>query len=229
MPAHNEEAYLATAVNEVVGALRERSQPFELLIVENGSTDATAVLARSLAAEVAEVRTLSLPEPDYGHALRTGFLEAAGELVAIFDVDFYDLGFLAQAVAMIEGPDGPDVVVGSKRAEGARDTRDWTRRLVTATFGLVLRAGFGLRASDTHGIKVARRAPLKDIAAICRSGTDLFDTELVLRAERAGLQVTELPVLVEQRRPSRSGIARRIPRTIVGLTRLRLALWRDRR
>lgn len=229
IPAHNEEDYLATAVEEIATALRSGGDPFEVLVVENGSTDATAAVANDLAGRHPEVRVLHLPDADYGGALRTGFLEAAGDLVAIFDVDYYDLDFLARAVTMIHDPDGPDVVVGSKRASGAVDNRAVARRLVTATFGFVLHHGFGLRASDTHGIKVARRAPLKDIAGICRAGTDLFDTELVLRAERSGLQVDELPVTVEQRRPSRSSIVRRIPRTVVGLARLRLALWRDDR
>lgn len=227
VPAHNEEAYLEPAVRELVDGLRSRSRPFELLVVENGSTDATASIAGRLAAEIPEMRTLSLATADYGGALRSGFLQATGELVAAFDVDFYDLDFMDRAAAQIEAPGGPDVVVGSKRAEGSVDARAWSRRLVTAVFGGILRYGFGLKVSDTHGIKVARRAPLEGIASRCRAGTDLFDTELVLRAERAGLAVAELPVTVEQRRPSRSSIATRIPRTIVGLTRMKLALRRE--
>jgi hypothetical protein len=49
----------------------------------------------------------------------------------------------------------------------------------------------------------------------------------VLRAERAGLPTVELPVVVVERRPSRSSIARRVPRTVWGLVRLRVLLWRD--
>lgn len=226
MPAHNEEEYLITAVLDVLAGLRAGGRAFEILVVENGSSDGTLALARSLETEHDEVRVLSLPDPDYGAALRRGFLEAHGDLVAIFDVDFYDLAFLSEAADLIEARDGPDIVVGSKRAEGAVDGRMWTRRAITAAFGAVLRVGFGLNVSDTHGIKVARRAPLESIAAGCHAGTDLFDTELVLRAERAGLRVDEIPVRVEQRRPSRSSIGRRIPRTVVGLARLRVALWR---
>ncbi|MFN2505606.1 MAG: glycosyltransferase [Acidimicrobiales bacterium] len=229
MPAHNEEGLLDASVRDVAEALRARGHQFEIVIVENGSTDATAEISRRLAAEVPEVRALSLPDPDYGRALRTGFLDAAGDLVVIFDVDYYEFDFLDRAMAAVEGPDGPDIVIGSKRGEGSVDTRAWQRRLITTVFSSILRFGFGLKVSDTHGIKVVRRAPLKDVAAACRYGTDLFDTELVLRAERAGLKVTEIPVLVEERRPSRSGIARRIPRTVYGLTRLRLALWRESR
>jgi glycosyltransferase involved in cell wall biosynthesis len=228
MPAHNEEGLLETSVRDVTEQLRARNRQFELVVVENGSTDDTAAIATRLAQEVPEVRALTFPRPDYGGALRTGFLEARGDLVVIFDVDFYEFAFLDKAVDALEQPNGPDVVIGSKRGEGSVDTRAWSRRLVTSVFSQILRVGFGLHVSDTHGIKVVRRAPLKDVAAACRYGTDLFDTELVLRAERAGLKVTEIPVVVEERRPSRTGIARRVPRTLWGLTRLRVALWRER-
>jgi hypothetical protein len=78
-------------------------------------------------------------------------------------------------------------------------------------------------------MKALRRANVDRIARRCRFGTDLFDTELVLRAERAGLAIAELPVSVEERRPSRTPIWRRVPRTLVGLARLRLTLWREAR
>ena len=64
------------------------------------------------------------------------------------------------------------------------------------------------------------------LARACHNGTDLFDTELILRAERAGLVTVELPVVVVERRPPRSSIWRRVPRTLVGLLRLRIQLWR---
>ena len=227
MPAHDEEAYLRPAVRDVAAGLRARGHPFEIVVVENGSTDATAAVARDLAEEVPELRVLTLDRADYGGALREGFLAARGEMVGIFDVDYYDLDFLDRAVEVVAGPDGPAIVVASKRGEGAVDTRGWPRRLVTSVFGTVLRLGFGLQVSDTHGMKVLRRAPLVELARISRFGTDLFDTELVLRAQRAGLAAREIPVTVEETRPSRTSIVRRIPRTVAGLARLRLALWRE--
>lgn len=227
MPAHDEEAFLAPAVREVTGGMRSRG-PFELIVVENGSTDATADVAKALLDEIPELRVLSLGTADYGKALRMGFLAATGEIAAFFDVDYYDLGFLDRAVALMDRPDGPAVVVGSKRGAGAIDTRPWLRRMVTLVFSTILRVGFGLGVSDTHGMKVLSRAPLVPLAEACRFGTDLFDTELILRAERAGLRAGEVPVVVQELRPSRSSIARRIPRTMANLVRLRVALWQDR-
>lgn len=227
MPAHDEEGFLASAVRDVAEGMRSRGQ-FEVVVVENGSTDSTAEVAKGLQEEIPELRVLSLGVADYGKALRSGFLAARGDIAVFFDVDYYDLGFLDRAIALMEAPDGPAVVVGSKRGEGAVDTRPWLRRMVTLVFSTILRVGFGLGVSDTHGMKVLRREPLVPLAEACRFGTDLFDTELILRAERAGLRAGEVPVVVQELRPSRSSIARRIPRTIANLVRLRAALWQER-
>jgi glycosyltransferase involved in cell wall biosynthesis len=219
---------LEESVREVVDGLQKRGRPFEVVVVENGSTDDTAAIANRLAGEIPELRTLSLPEPDYGRALRAGLLAAVGDVVVNFDVDFCDLDFLDRAVPMVEAPGGPAVVVGSKRIAGAADTRNWQRRLVTGVFSTLLRIGFGLSVSDTHGVKAMRREAVAPLARHCRFGQDLFDTELILRSERAGQRTGEIPVEVVEKRPARSSIRARIPRTIKGLVALRLTLWRER-
>lgn len=226
MPAFDEVELLESSVRAVSGGLGGREKGFELIVVENGSTDGTVALADRMAADVPEVRSEHLPTADYGAALRHGIALAAGDVIATFDVDYYDLAFLDRGLALLDGPDPPAIVVASKRATGAQDTRKWTRRVVTAVFTRLLHLGFGLRVSDTHGMKVLRADVVVPLARRCRFGADLFDTELVLRAERAGHRVAELPVLVEERRPSRTPIWRRAPRALAGLMRLRIALWR---
>lgn len=224
VPAHNERDELEPMLLELIGDLRSSDRRFEVIVVENGSSDGTLALANDLAQKFAELRVLVSPAADYGRALRAGILTARGVFVVTFDVDFYSLAFLDDAVALLEPVGGPVVVVGSKRAPGADDTRSLGRRAVTAVFTTILRLGFGLRVSDTHGIKAYRREPIAPIVEQCTFGTDLFDTELILRAERAGLSVAELPVRVKEQRPPRSSILRRIPRSIIGLVRLRMHL-----
>ena len=224
MPAHNEAGYLEPAVKSVVTGLAGRG-PFEVIVVENGSVDSTAAEADSLAADYGEVRVRRLAEADYGAALRAGFLAASGEIVVNFDVDLVDMDFLDRAVGAMAARPELSVLVGTKRGPGAEDRRSPARRLVTATFSAVLRTGFGLRISDTHGLKALRREPLLALVEQCRSGQDIFDTELIIRAERAGLVVDQIPVAVTDTRPPRTPIVRRIPRTLAGLGRL----WVDLR
>jgi glycosyltransferase involved in cell wall biosynthesis len=228
MPAYNEATIIERSLAELLGGLRARGEPFEIVVVENGSTDDTMRRARRIAAANPEVRVFHHDQADYGNALRRGLLEARGPIIVNFDCDYYDLGFVARAVDRIRENDRPAIVVGSKRAEGADDRRHWSRRFVTATFSTLLRVGFGLEVTDTHGMKALVREPLLPVVAQCRYGRDLFDTELILRAERAGLVVAEIPVDVEELRPARTSIARRIPRTLSGLTRLWFALRASR-
>lgn len=228
MPAHNERDFLADSVHEVVEGLRTRQVPFELLVIENGSVDGTRELAETLAAAHDELRVDALPDADYGAALRRGLLAASGGVVVNFDVDYYDLDFLADAVSMLEAAsDPPAIIVGSKRAPGASDQRAWPRRFVTWGFTTLLHLLFGLRVSDTHGMKAMRREAVVPLAERCRFDADLFDTELVIRAERAGLLVAETPVSVSERRPSRTSIVLRATRSLWGLARLRVVLWRE--
>jgi glycosyltransferase involved in cell wall biosynthesis len=228
MPAHNERDYLEPAVSRVVDGLRTRGGAFEVIICENGSTDGTVAVAREAAERYDEVSLISLPVPDYGQALRAGFLAATGDLVVNFDMDYVDLDFLDDALRLLKTEGGPVAVVGSKRSRGAHDRRSPGRRMVTAVFSLILRFGFRLGVSDTHGMKLLERAPLEPVVRATRFGADLFDTELIIRAERAGLTVAELPVTVQETRPPRSSIVKRIPRSLAGLLRLRIALWRER-
>ncbi|MFM7617723.1 MAG: glycosyltransferase [Actinomycetes bacterium] len=232
LPAFNEASMLEATVRDVVGGFRARGDAFEVHVVENGSTDDTSAVARRLEAEWPEVRVASLGYADYGDALRAGLLASRGEVAVIFDVDYYDLAFASAAIEVLDAspePTGPVVVVGSKRAPGARDERIVLRRLATAIFSGILRGLFGLSLSDTHGMKVLSLVALRPVVPECRCGADLFDTELIIRAERVGYRVAEIPVVVRELRPSRTSILRRVPRTLGGLIRLRRLLGRPPR
>lgn len=229
MPAFNEAEILGTSLKAVVDGLRARGDDFEVLVVENGSTDETLVIAQQIASELPEVRVEHRDDADYGRALRSGVLDATGVVVVNFDVDYFDLDFLDAAVGQVLSNGGPAIVVGSKRAVGATDARDPLRKLATGVFATILRIAFGLRVSDTHGIKAMRRTIVEPYARVSTFGHDLFDTELILRVERAGLRTAEIPVEVHELRPARSSFLSRVPRTLRGLCRLRWALWKTSR
>lgn len=226
VPIHNEAGFLPEALPRLRAALDRVGPGTTAILAENGSTDDTAGVAARLAGDDRRIMVLRLPTPDYGAAMRDAFLAAHSEWVANVDIDYFSAEFLSAALALA---DEADVVLASKRAPGAVDRRGPIRRLATYTFNLLLRMLLGSRVSDTHGMKVIRSTVIAEIAPLVTSTKDLFDTELVIRAERAGYRIKEIPAVVEELRTTRSSLFKRVPRTLRGLWRIRRTLRAEAR
>ena len=224
IPVHNESGFMRPALDQIRREVDLVATGYRIILVENGSTDDTYAEAERLAGDDPRLRVLTLAQADYGLAIRTG-MEAAGSdgWLVLFDIDYYSGPFLAR-VCELDGE--ADVVIASKRAPGSLDRRPWIRRLATRVFNLLLRTVVGSALSDTHGIKALRASVAQELLPAVRSTKDLFDTELILRAERAGYRIAEVPVVVEELREARSSLIRRIPRTLRGLLSLRSNLGR---
>ena len=226
MPIHNEAGFLPEALPRLLSVLDGVDADADVILAENGSTDDTAAVAERLATADRRVAVLRLPTPDYGAAMRDGFLAARGEWIANVDIDYFSGEFLTAALSLA---DEADVVLASKRAPGADDRRSIVRRLGTLVFNVLLRVLLGSHVSDTHGMKVIRRTVVTAIAPRVTSTKDLFDTELVVRAERAGHRIREIPAVVAELRETRSSLFKRVPRTVRGLLRIRRALRAEER
>jgi glycosyltransferase involved in cell wall biosynthesis len=226
IPVHNEAECLESEVAELVGEMEARGVDYEILLAENGSSDATPALAESLAVANPRIQALRVPIPDYGEAMKQGMLTGRGEFVVNFDIDFHDVRFMLAAGEILASTDA-GIVVGSKLMKGAEDRRSPVRHLISWGFTTILRILFDPRMDDTHGMKALRRDVVQRLAPQTVLTTDVFDTELIIRARRAGIPVRAIPVRVEEKRKARSSIVRRIPRTVKNLLRLRLVLWRE--
>jgi glycosyltransferase involved in cell wall biosynthesis len=223
IPIHNEEEILVSTTEAVLNGFREMKEVYlsDLILSENGSRDRTRELAGRLAADHREIKVIISDRADYGAAMRRGFQAARGDCIVNFDADYYDFEFLRAALKV-----PADIVIAAKNIEGSADARVLVRRMGSRCFAWLVRRLLGVRTTETHGIKLYRRKAIEDVLEQVRSNKDLFDTELVARAELAGLKVVELPIATKEMRHSRSGILRRIPRTLLGLLLLRRRLRR---
>ena len=227
IPVYRERGFLESSLSNLVGAMDQQQFSYEILLVEQYSDDATIDESRSIARRFPAVRHTLLPYPDFGLAMREGMLAARGDLIVNFDIDYWDVTFVRMCLATMLDFD-IDLVIGSKNARLSVDNRAFSRRLISQAFRLVLQTVFGLRVSDTHGIKAWRRTPklLEQIRA-CHFTRDVFDTELVIRGERAGFRLLELPVTVAEQRRPRSSIFTRVPGAASNLLRLYFILLRE--
>ena len=219
IPVYNEEAILHAAVVD----LRERLKPldfdYELILAENGSNDRTVAIAGELQGKYPEVRSLSVGTPDYGKALRHGILEARGTYVLCDEIDLCDTTFHKSAVALLDEGDA-EMVIGSKLIGGAEAERPFVRHAASIVYTSLLRSLLGFRGTDTHGLKAFRRDRLLPIVSACLVDKDVFSSELVIRAYRAGVRVVEIPIRVMEKRPPSINLFKRVPNVMKSLARL---------
>jgi glycosyltransferase involved in cell wall biosynthesis len=192
-----------------------KDSTWEVVLVENGSRDNSWQICKELYQSYTKKITIyQLHRSSYGQALRLGIIKARHEILVIYNVDFWDVDFLKQALALI---DICDIVVGSKTLIAAQDHRPWYRRQTSYWFNVFLRMIYNFPGTDTHGLKVLKAGPIVPLAKKCYDLDELFDTQLVLRGCRKGLVYTELPVTVREIRPSRYSHLKRIYNVIKDL------------
>jgi len=219
IPIFNEEGILHAAVVDLISRLAELRWSYEILLSENGSTDRTVAIAEELSQKFPEVQIHSLGAPNYGKAMRQGILRARGEYVVCDEIDLCDTDFYARALEVLEARQA-DLVVGSKVMAGAEDRRPFLRHAATLVINGMLRVLVGFHGTDTHGLKAFRREALLPVAHQCVVDRDLFASEFVIRAERSGLRVVEIPVHIVEKRPPSVNLLKRVPKVLRDIARL---------
>jgi dolichyl-phosphate beta-glucosyltransferase len=200
LPCFNEAGRLPATLAAYLAHLPDGPDAVEVLVVDDGSTDATARIARAVAARDARVRVLrSRPNHGKGFAVRTGMLAAAGNLLVFTDADgAYGPADLERVVrALVAAP----VAIGTR---GPDATAPLARRLASRAFNHALQLLSDLPFADTQcGLKGFRREAAHQLFGRARVDGFAFDVELLLLARRLGLAVAEVPVCAQARFGSR--------------------------
>ncbi len=219
IPVYNEASIVASAVGELARALDARGLTWEMVLAENGSRDETPQILEGLSAADPRVRWLHVQRPNYGAALKAGLLAARGTLVVCDEIDLGDLHFYDAALEVLKDP-SVDLVVGSKAAKGAVDRRPLVRRVATRVHNGLLRLLLDFQGTDTHGLKAFRRERLLPVVTACVVDRDVFASELVIRAWRAGLQVLEIPIELREKRKPTVHLYKRVPNVLRNVVKL---------
>jgi len=224
VPIYNEEEILIDSCNKIYKICKKMGLDFEIIFSENGSTDKTLALINDFSSGRPECKVISDNLANYGVALRNGFKEAKNEIIISFDIDYFSEQFLIDSLSLEKKF---SAITASKRLSDSQDGRKIIRRIATNFFVLILKILFQTSMSDTHGMKGIRRSSCEKQIQNVVSTQDLFDTELLLRIERSGGNIYEVPAMVNEIRPSVSVIYSRIPRTLYSLIKLRIQLFKE--
>jgi glycosyltransferase involved in cell wall biosynthesis len=202
LPCHNEEGNVERVVAATVQALEALGVPFEVIVVDDGSTDRTAEVALRLSGQDPRVRLVQHPRNlGYGAALRTGFAQARYPWVFFTDGDGqFDPRDL---VRLVPHAASADLVVGYR----LRRQDPVHRRLFGWLWNLLVRTWFGVPVRDVDcAFKLVRREVVQGLPL--RATGAFLSTELLCRASAAGARVVEVGVPHYPRRWGRQSGAR---------------------
>jgi glycosyltransferase involved in cell wall biosynthesis len=224
LPAYNEQDNIREAVRGASRAAAGLVAEHEIVVVDDGSRDATPERLRALEAELGgRLRVLRhTVNRGYGAALRAGFAAARGDLVFYTDSDNqFDLGQLASALPLMADQ---DAVLGYR----LHRQDPFTRICTSAVFNRLTCLVLGMRVRDLNcSFKLFRREILQSLAL--ESDDFFIDAELVTRLHRAGGRYTQMPVRHFPRTAGRSSVrASDVPRTLRSLARMRARLREQR-
>jgi dolichyl-phosphate beta-glucosyltransferase len=231
IPAYNEEQRLQSSLERVLTYLDRQPFSSEILVVDDGSTDQTATIARRYAGEHARVRILRYtPNRGKGHAVRVGMSEADGQLMLLCDADLSTpIEELEKLISFLD--DGYDVVIGSRALPDSdlRVHQPWLRERLGRTFNLLVRV-LGVRGfADTQcGFKLFTRRAARDIFPRLFTDRWAFDVEALLVARKLGYRIREVPVTWINAPGTKVNVLRDATGTLKDLLRIRGA-WLLRR
>jgi uncharacterized protein (TIRG00374 family) len=221
-PCYNESENVEKQALDVDRVLREITDDYEVIIVDDGSTDGTSEIADRLAEEHEHVRVVHHPyNLGYGVALKRGFKEAKKNLVLYTDGDNqFDIRDIKKMLPLMR--EGVDMVVGYRA-----DRKDKPlRKFVSRVYNFVIRVFFGLKVRDIDcAFKLFRRSVFDRINI--KSERFLIDTEILVKSKRAGLSVVESEVKHLPRTVGKSTVSPRdVYHTLSELWHLWLQIFR---
>jgi glycosyltransferase involved in cell wall biosynthesis len=229
IPAHNEEARLPNTLEKVYSFLQAQKYTAEVIVVENGSRDATLEIAKAYSAGHPQFRILQERERGKGLAVRTGMLAARGEYRFMCDADF------SMPVAEINRFLPPalgayDVAIASREAPGAvRYNEPAYRHLVGRVFNTLIRRIALPDLQDTQcGFKCFRAAAAEDLFHRQTLTGWSFDVEVLFIARQLGYRIVELPIPWYFNPESKISVLRDSARMALDLLTIRMNALRGR-
>jgi len=196
LPALNEADIIEGAVEALSQALKAYGCTYEIIIAEDGSTDGTDKKAASLAEKHSFVRHLHGEKRlGRGRALKNSFQQSKGQTLIYMDVDLAtDLKHLSQLIEAVT-KEGYQLATGSRMLSQSKVKRTRTRGFTSKVFNFMVRLILGSKVKDHQcGFKVFQREPLLGLLDEVEDNHWFWDTEILVRAQRKGYRVKEIPV-----------------------------------
>ena len=198
VPAYNEEQSIRNTIFETHNVFTRLGYDFEIIVVNDGSTDYTGNIAEKTAEQFSNVTIINLKQ-NYGkgYAIRKGVTKAGGDYIVFMDADLDIHPDQMNRVMKMFRTDQYDVAIGSKRHPESEVNYPRSRKIISVVYYWIVRAFFGLRVKDTQaGFKVYKREVLLSILPRLLVKKFAFDLEMLVASHRLGYRIVEFPIKV---------------------------------
>ncbi len=222
IPVYNEEKAIPDSIARLTAFLSENLvNPWQVVIVDNASVDATRQVAEELARQYQGVNYRYIPRKGRGLALRSAWLDSPADIVAYMDVDLStDLAHFPQLVQAVQA--GAGVAVGSRLSRQSQVTRGFKREFISRSYNLIVKGMFWTPFPDAQcGFKALSRPAAQAILPQVKNDNWFFDTELLIIAARNGYPIESVPVKWDDDPTSTVHLTATAVEDLKGLLRLR--------
>jgi glycosyltransferase involved in cell wall biosynthesis len=196
MPAYNEEEHITHAIQTLEERLRQTPYSYEIIVVDDGSTDGTRREALRVAKNP-RVRVLGYARNmGKGHAIKYGVLNSNGNIVTFMDSD---MEIKPEGIELyLSALEHADFVFASKRHPNSFVKQPATRKFLSYAFNAIVRLMLGIDASDTQtGFKAFKGEKIKKLMPLLSVKKYAFDVEVLMVARLMRLRGVEMPVRIE--------------------------------
>lgn len=227
-PVLDERLRLRKGIETTVKYLRKNSTiPYHLMILDNGSTDETPEIAARLCDEYEEVEYVRVNQKGVGVAFRKGIELNRSEIVGYMDIDLStNIKHLGEAIHIFASCPEIEYINGTRFSKKS-DTkgRKWYRKITSQGLLILLKAAFGMRCTDAVcGFTFLRKETAERLVAACGNDNGWFYTiEFLLRAERMGVVIYDMPVEWQEDYNTTVKVWKTIKNYLVQIHRLRRA------
>lgn len=222
IPVCNEEETIENSVRTIKKFLDKSGYSYEIIIANDGSTDKTTEIASRLALSCNKVRHLySKKRLGKGGGIKNAFAKSKGRILIFEDVDLSaGVSYILDFIKEIKG--GADICIGSRLLPNSKTKRTIMRKIFSLCYNLLIRILFDTRITDFQcGLKAFRRKCLSTIMETKDNGF-FFDTELMLRSEKKGLKIVQIPITWEEKRKVKLNIVKTSIQMLYNLIKLRI-------
>ena len=197
IPAFNEQSIIRATLVNVLEYLTAQKIDYEIIVVNDGSSDNTANIVSEFTSLNSKVKLLNIEEnTGKGFAVKKGVLDAIGRYRLFMDADnSTSIEHFNLMKPILES--GSEIIIGSRRVKGAKIAvhQSWLRENLGRVFNLVVKIINGLPYSDTQvGFKVFSNTAAEKIFELQTLSGWAFDIELLLLAKKLGYEIAEVPI-----------------------------------